>query len=99
MGQIDGYQVVVTASNAAAIAGLGGAAVRRVAREGARVTLVTPEAGAAGKSLAGSLGERMRLVEAPLQQFSAAVTGAAKDMGGLDALVNVVQPDTPWQSF
>jgi 3-oxoacyl-[acyl-carrier protein] reductase len=99
MGQIDGYKVVVTASNEAAIAGLAGAAVRRVAREGAQVTLVSP-AGKAGAALAGSIGGgKVRHVESPLQGFGKAVTSAAQQMGGLDALVNVVQPDTPWQAF
>ena len=39
MGQIEGFKVVVTATSAAAVAGLGGAAVRRIVREGAIVTL------------------------------------------------------------
>ena len=33
-GQIEGFKVVVTATSAAAVAGLGGAAVRRIVREG-----------------------------------------------------------------
>ena len=98
MGQINGYKVVVTASNAAAVAGLGGAAVRRIVREGARVTLVAPDA-AGAKSLVASLGAQARFVESPLQGFGSAVTTAAQQLGGLDALVNIVQPDTPWQAF
>jgi NAD(P)-dependent dehydrogenase (short-subunit alcohol dehydrogenase family) len=98
MGQIDGYKVVVTASNGAALAGLGGAALRRIAREGARVTLVAPDA-AAAEPLVASVDERARFIESPLQEFGSAVRSAAQQMGGLDALVNVVQPDTPWQPF
>ena len=98
MGQIDGCKVVVTASSGAALAGVAGAALRRIAGEGARVTLVAPDATLA-ETLVASLGERVRFIESPAQEFGSAVTTAARQMGGLDALVNVVQPDTPWQPF
>ncbi len=98
MGQLDGYKVVVTASASASLDGLAGAAVRRIAREGARVTLISPD-GLGGKAVAKSAGRRARSAKSPLSGFGRAVTAAAEKMGGLDALVNIVQPDTPWQAL
>jgi 3-oxoacyl-[acyl-carrier protein] reductase len=96
--QLKGYKVVVTVSSASALAGLGGAAVRRVANEGARVTIIAPDA-TAGAALVHSIGSAARFMHAEPAAFGAAVAAAARDFGGLDALVNVVQPDTPWQPF
>jgi hypothetical protein len=96
MGQIEGFKVVITANSAASLAGLAGAAVRRVTREGALVTLVAP------MLLRARLWLRMPASRWASRQcqssFGHAVAGR-KAMGGLDALVNVVQPDSPWQSF
>ena len=92
MGQIEGFKVIVTATSATAVAGLGGAAVRRIVREGAIVTLIAPGAAAVD-------GSAVRSVATPLADFGAAVTTAAMRMGGLDVLVNIVQPDTQWESF
>jgi NAD(P)-dependent dehydrogenase (short-subunit alcohol dehydrogenase family) len=98
MGQIEGFKVVITASSTASLAGLAGAAVRRVALEGALVTLVAPDS-AAGSALASDAGKSVGFTEAPLESFGQAVAAAGMAMGGLDALVNVVQPESPWQSF
>ena len=98
MGQIEGFKVIITASSGASPGGLVAAAVRRVVREGALVTLVAPDA-TAGSALASSAGKAVRFTASPLDGFGRAVAAAASEMGGLDALVNVVQPDTPWQSF
>ena len=56
MGQIEGFKVIITASSGASPGGLVAAAVRRVVREGALVTLVAPDA-TAGSALAASAGE------------------------------------------
>jgi len=96
--QIKGYKVVVTASSAASLEGLAGAAVRRLVKEGARVTLISPD-GPGGKAVCQSAGRKARSRVARPKGFGRAVASAAKAMGGLDALVNIVQPDTPWQPF
>ena len=92
MGQLQGYKVIVTANSQAA--GLAGAAVRRIVREGARVTLLSP-AGTADKHA----GAQAQIVVSRPEDLGRAVENAARDLGGLDALVNIVQPDSPWASF
>lgn len=98
MPQLKDYNVVITVSTAAALAGLGGAAVRRVAQEGAQVTLISPDA-AGGEALAQNIGSAARFVKAEPAGFGAATAAAAQACGGLDALVNIVQPETAWQPF
>lgn len=98
MGQIQGYKVIVTTNSAAALDGLAGAAVRRIVKEGARVVLISPD-GEAGRATAKAAGRGARSVKASPARFGQAVAAAAKRMGGLDALVNIVQPDTPPQTL
>jgi NAD(P)-dependent dehydrogenase (short-subunit alcohol dehydrogenase family) len=93
MNQLQDKNVIITG----AMGAIGRAAALRCAREGASVSIVSADN--AGAAAAREIGAKARFVQAKPAEFGAAVKDAAQGLDGLHALVNIVQPATPWKSF
>jgi len=96
--QLQNSEVIITVGPGEALEGLGGAALRRVVREGANATLIGPDA-AAGRALVASIGAGADFVTAAPADVGGAIATVAEKRGALHALVNIVQPTSAWQAF